>query len=145
MKKIQQGDKIKFIYLKEPNPISGMKGDKVISFPASIPKELDIHRFVDYNMQFTKSFLDPLKQYSMLLDGSPKEEATLEGTVYMRVEIEYKDLIFLQAYLLEQSQDLDKKVKESYMDEETPLEEISSLGKIRDDLNKIASEIKKQL
>ena len=65
--------------------------------------------------------------------------------VYMRVEIEYKDLIFLQAYLLEQSQDLDKKVKESYMDEETPLEEISSLGKIRDDLNKIASEIKKQL
>ena len=37
----------------------------------------------------------------------------------MRVEIEYKDLIFLQAYLLEQSQDLDKKVKESYMDEET--------------------------
>jgi hypothetical protein len=31
------------------------------------------------------------------------------------------------------------------MDEETPLEEISSLGKIRDDLNKIASEIKKQL
>ena len=63
----------------------------------------------------------------------------------MRVDIEYKDLIFLQAYLLEQSQDLDKKVKESYMDEETPLEEISSLGKIRDDLNKIASEIKKQL
>ena len=63
----------------------------------------------------------------------------------MRVEIEYKDLIFLQAYLLEQSQDLDKKVKESYMDEETLLEEISSLGKIRDDLNKIASEIKKQL
>lgn len=63
----------------------------------------------------------------------------------MRIEIEYKDLIFLHAYLLEQSQDLDKIVKESYMDEETPLEEISSLGKIRDDLNKIASEIKKQI
>ena len=63
----------------------------------------------------------------------------------MRVDIEYKDLIFLQAYLLEQSQDLDKIVKESYMDEETPLEEISSLGKTRDDLNKIASVIKKQI
>ena len=63
----------------------------------------------------------------------------------MRVDIEYKDLIFLQAYLLEQSQDLDKIVKESYMDEETSLEEISSLGKTRDDLNKIASVIKKQL
>jgi len=63
----------------------------------------------------------------------------------MKVEIEYKDLTFLQAYLSEQVHDLDKIVKESYMDEETSLEEISSLGKTRDDLNKIASEIKKQL
>jgi len=63
----------------------------------------------------------------------------------MRVDIEYKDLIFLHGYLLKQSQDLDKRVKESYMDEGTPLEEISSLGKVRDDLNIIASIIKKQL
>lgn len=77
--KIQQGDKIKFIYLKEPNPISGMKGDKVISFPASIPKELDIHRFVDYNMQFTKSFLDPLETILNVVGWKSKEEATLEG------------------------------------------------------------------
>jgi len=77
--KIQQGDKIKFIYLKEPNPISGVKGDKVISFPASIPKELDIHRFVDYNMQFTKSFLDPLETILNVVGWKSKEEATLEG------------------------------------------------------------------
>ena len=63
----------------------------------------------------------------------------------MKIEIEYKDLIFLQAYLSEQVHDLYKIVKESYMDEETSLEEISSLGKTRDDLNKIASVIKKQL
>ena len=63
----------------------------------------------------------------------------------MKIEIEYKDLIFLKDYLSEQADGLDKRVKESYMDEETPLEEISSLGKIRDDLNKIASLIKKQL
>ena len=63
----------------------------------------------------------------------------------VRIEIEYKDLMFLKGYLSEQAEDLDKRVKESYMDEETPLEEISSLGKIRDDLNKIASLIKKQL
>ena len=77
--KIQQGDKIKFIYLKEENPISGMKGDKVISFPASIPKELDIHRFVDYNMQFTKSFLDPLETILNVVGWKSKEQATLEG------------------------------------------------------------------
>ena len=63
----------------------------------------------------------------------------------MRVEIEYKDIIFLKDYLLEQANGMDKKVKESYMDEETPLEEISSLGKTRDNLNKIASIIKQQL
>jgi DNA polymerase elongation subunit (family B) len=77
--KIQQGDKVKFIYLKEPNPISGVKGDKVISFPASIPKELDIHRFVDYNMQFTKSFLDPLETILNVVGWKSKEKATLEG------------------------------------------------------------------
>tara|TARA_R100001082_G_C4318232_1_gene139911 strand:+ start:547 stop:738 length:192 start_codon:yes stop_codon:yes gene_type:complete len=63
----------------------------------------------------------------------------------VRIEIEYKDLMFLKGYLSEQARDLDKRVKESYMDEETPLEEISSLGKTRDTLNIIASVIKKQI
>ena len=63
----------------------------------------------------------------------------------MNIEIEYKDLMFLKDYLSEQAQDLDKRVKESYMDEETPLDEISSLGKTRDTLNTIASVIKKQI
>ena len=63
----------------------------------------------------------------------------------MRVELEYKDIIFLRDYLLEEASGMDKKVKESYMDEKTPLEEISSLGKTRDNLNKIASIIKQQL
>ena len=63
----------------------------------------------------------------------------------MKVDIEYKDLMFLKKYLSEQAQDLDNIVKESYMDEETPLEKISSLGKMRDNLSKIASVIKKQI
>jgi len=63
----------------------------------------------------------------------------------MKIEIEYKDLIFLKDYLSEQADGLDKRVKESYMDEETPLEEISSLGGTRDTLSTIASVIKKQL
>jgi hypothetical protein len=64
---------------------------------------------------------------------------------HMKIEIEYKDLMFLKDYITEQAQDLDKRVKESYMDEETPLDEISSLGKTRDTLNIIASVIKKQI
>ena len=63
----------------------------------------------------------------------------------MKIEMEYKDLMFLKDYITEQAQDLDKRVKESYMDEETPLDEISSLGKTRDTLNIIASVIKKQI
>ncbi|MAL43800.1 hypothetical protein [Hyphomonas sp.] len=61
------------------------------------------------------------------------------------LQLEYKDIIFLRDYLSEQAQALDKKVKESYMDEETPLEEISSLGKTRDDLTKIIAIIKTQI
>ena len=76
---IQNGDKIKFIYLKEPNPICGIKGDKVISFPTKIPKELDLHRFVDYDKQFVKSFLDPLETILGVIGWKSKEVATLEG------------------------------------------------------------------
>ena len=76
--KIQQGDKIKFIYLKEPNPIGGGRGDKVISFPTKIPIELDLHRFVDYDKQFIKSFLDPLETILNVIGWKSKTEATLE-------------------------------------------------------------------
>ena len=55
--KISDGDKIKFIYLKEPNPYNS----HVISFPTVLPKELDLQQYIDYNLQFDKSFLEPLK------------------------------------------------------------------------------------
>jgi DNA polymerase elongation subunit (family B) len=53
---IREGDKIRFIYLKEPNPI----GENCIGFIGSIPKELDVHRFIDFDTQFEKTFLSPL-------------------------------------------------------------------------------------
>ena len=54
---IKEGEKIKFIYLREPNPIQS----DVISFMSSIPKEFDLENYIDYNTMFDKSFVEPLK------------------------------------------------------------------------------------
>ena len=54
---IQNGEKIKFIYLKKPNTIH----ENVISFIQEFPKELNLDRYIDYDLQFEKAFLEPLK------------------------------------------------------------------------------------
>jgi DNA polymerase elongation subunit (family B) len=54
---IQNGEKIKFVYLKKPNPIY----ENVISFIQDFPYELGIDKYVDYDLQFEKAFLEPLK------------------------------------------------------------------------------------
>jgi DNA polymerase elongation subunit (family B) len=54
---IQNGEKIKFCYLKKPNPIY----ENVISFIQDFPLELGIDKYIDYDLQFEKSFLEPLK------------------------------------------------------------------------------------
>ena len=50
---IQEGEKIKFTYLKMPNPIK----DTVISYPSRLPQEFGLQEFIDYYVQFSKSFL----------------------------------------------------------------------------------------
>ena len=54
---IQNGEKIKFCYLKKPNIIH----ENIISFIQDFPHELDLEKYVDYDLQFNKSFLEPLK------------------------------------------------------------------------------------
>ena len=54
---IRDGDKIKFAYLRTPNPAR----DTVISSPGDLPRVLNIHPYVDYETQFDKSFLEPIK------------------------------------------------------------------------------------
>jgi hypothetical protein len=56
VQKIQEGEKIKFVYLREPNIF---KTD-VISFVNRVPKEFTIENYVNYELQFEKSFVDPL-------------------------------------------------------------------------------------
>jgi DNA polymerase elongation subunit (family B) len=54
---IQEGEKVKFTYLKMPNPFK----DTVISYPSRLPKEFELQQYIDYDMQFEKSFLEPIK------------------------------------------------------------------------------------
>ena len=72
---IQNGEKIKFCYLKSPNPTR----ENVISFIQDFPKELDLVRFVDYEMQFNKAFLDPVKAILNAIGWSDERKITLES------------------------------------------------------------------
>ena len=54
---IQNGEKIKFIYLKKPNIIH----ENIISFIQDFPRELNLDKYIDYDLQFDKAFLEPLK------------------------------------------------------------------------------------
>lgn len=54
---IANGDKLKYLPLKEPNPIRS----DVLSFPqGGIPKEFGLDQYIDYEAQFQKSFVVPL-------------------------------------------------------------------------------------
>ncbi len=55
--KIQEGEKIKYTYLKEPNPT----GDSAIAMLGELPKEFNLEDYIDYDRQFQKSFLDPMR------------------------------------------------------------------------------------
>ncbi len=54
---IGNGEKIKFCYLKKANPIR----ENVISFISDFPLELGLDRYIDYDLQFNKAFLDPMR------------------------------------------------------------------------------------
>ena len=56
-KMIQEGDKVKFLYLKEPNSLK----ENTIAFLSSLPKEFQLHRAVDYDTMFSKTFIEPVQ------------------------------------------------------------------------------------
>jgi len=71
---IQNGEKIKFVYLKKPNIIH----ENVISFIQDFPKELDLDKYIDYDLQFEKAFLEPLKIILDSIGWSVEKTANLE-------------------------------------------------------------------
>ena len=54
---ILEGDKIKFLHLRLPNKYQST----AITFITKLPRELDFHSIIDYDTQYMKSFVEPLK------------------------------------------------------------------------------------
>lgn len=71
---IRDGDKIKFVYVKKPNPFQ----EDVISFSQTLPEEFGLNRFIDYDLQFQKTFLDALQTVIEPLGWYTEEKASLE-------------------------------------------------------------------
>jgi DNA polymerase elongation subunit (family B) len=72
---IQSGEKIKFIFLKEPNTVQS----NVIAFPqGGIPSEFDLNKYIDYNTQFEKSFLEPLMIILKAIGWKAEKVSSLE-------------------------------------------------------------------
>ena len=74
MNPIYDGDKIKFAYLKDPNPLHA----NVIACPGYLPKEFNIDQYVDRNKQFDKAFLDPLKSITDIIEWKTDKNLNLE-------------------------------------------------------------------
>ena len=73
--KIREGEKIKFAYLKEPNPLH----QNVLSVSTHLPKEFNLEKYIDYDMQFDKAFLQPIKNILDAIGWKTEKRGTLES------------------------------------------------------------------
>ena len=69
---IQEGEKVKFLYLRRPNKIN----ENVISFFQTLPKEFGLDKYIDFDLQFQKSFLDPLQVIMDTINWKAEKIAT---------------------------------------------------------------------
>jgi len=71
---ISNGEKVKFLYLQKPNIIQ----ENVISFIQDFPRELGLEKYVDYDLQFDKSFVEPLKAILDAIGWNVEKTVNLE-------------------------------------------------------------------
>ena len=55
--KIKDGEKIKFCYMKMPNP----SRQNVLSIVSTLPQAFEMEKYIDYELQFDKAFIQPLR------------------------------------------------------------------------------------
>jgi DNA polymerase elongation subunit (family B) len=72
---INNGEKVKFIYLKKPNSIH----ENIISFIQEFPKELNLDKYIDYELQFEKSFVEPLRAILDCIGWSVEKTTNLDS------------------------------------------------------------------
>lgn len=75
MEELKDGAKVKFCYLKQPNPLM----QNVISFPQYLPKEMGLDEYIDYDTQFEKTFKEPLSFVTNAIGWNLEKTNTLEG------------------------------------------------------------------
>ena len=71
---IKDGEKIKFAYLKKPNPV----GDTVIAILNNLPEEFDLKEYIDYDLQFSKAFIEPMSSVMNSVGWKTEHISTLE-------------------------------------------------------------------
>lgn len=71
---IPEKDKIKFCYLRVPNPC----GSHVIASPGELPKELNLDAYIDYDAQFKGSFIDPLDSVLKVIGWNYEKKLTID-------------------------------------------------------------------
>ena len=72
---IKSGDKLKFCYLKLPNPIR----ENVISTLGPLPKQFGLEKYIDYKTQFEKSFIDPIRIILNVIGWSDERKNTIDS------------------------------------------------------------------
>jgi DNA polymerase elongation subunit (family B) len=81
---IHSGDKIKWVYLKTPNPI----GDNVIAFHDFLPHELGLDAYVDYDLMFQKLFLQPLEEVTIPIKWHTEKVSTLDFFLQRQITLD---------------------------------------------------------
>ena len=71
---IGDGDKMKFCYMMKPNPCQ----ENVLAFLDILPPEFNYEKYVDYDTQFSKAYLDPINSILTCVGWTSEKISTLE-------------------------------------------------------------------